>query len=233
MVQAFVRYHLVIQEGRREACMNGSDNHWLERGSELERPVFFSDAVFAIAITLLALEIQVPQVAADSAAALLPSALLSLWPKFFSFLISFWVVGNYWPAHHRTFHYIGGYDRGLLLINLLFLMWIVLLPFSSSLVGEYGNQQIVAIIYAVHIVVAGLTLSWVWWHASREPGLLDTSRVNPREFRYNQLRALAVPLIFLLSIGVSFLSVWATQVLWCLAFLIRPVLLRILRYSTR
>ena len=75
--------------------MNDSDKHWLERGSELERTVFFSDAVFAIAITLLALEIQVPQIPADSAAALLPSALLSLWPKFFSFLISFWVVGNY------------------------------------------------------------------------------------------------------------------------------------------
>src|SRR5919202_6822338 len=120
VVQALVRYHLVLPEGGREACMNGPDNHWLERGSELERTVFFSDAVFAIAITLLALEIQVPQIPADSAAALLPGALLSLWPKFFSFLISFWVVGFYWLSHHRTFRYISGYDYSLLLINLLF-----------------------------------------------------------------------------------------------------------------
>jgi uncharacterized membrane protein len=206
--------------------MNDPANHWLERGS------FFSDAVFAIAITLLALEIQVPQIPAGLEATLLPSALLELWPKLFSFLISFWVVGNYWLAHHRIFHYISGYDRRLLLINLLFLMWIVLLPFSSSLIGEYGNQQIVVIIYAVHIVTLGLSLSWVWWHASHEPHLLDTARVDPREFRYNQLRALAVPLIFLLSIGVSFLNVWATQVFWLLAFLLRPVLLRILRRSS-
>jgi uncharacterized membrane protein len=79
--------------------MNGSDNHWLERGSELERPVFFSDAVFAITITLLALEIQVPQVPADSAAALLPSALLSLWPNSSAFLsASGWLATTDWPT---------------------------------------------------------------------------------------------------------------------------------------
>ena len=211
--------------------MDRSDDRDIESGTELERTIFFSDAVFAIAITLLALEIRVPQIPDGSVPALLPTALLGLWPKFFGFLISFWVIGNYWLAHHRIFHYISGYDRGLLLINLLFLMWIVLMPFSSSLISEYGNQQIAVIIYAMHIIVSGLTLSWVWLYASRDPLLMDTAQLETREFRYNQLRALVVPLIFLLSIGVSF-SVWATQVVWLLAFLIRPILLRSLRYSS-
>ena len=145
--------------------------------------MFFSDAVLAIAITLLALEIQVPQIPPGSGAAALPTALFGLWPKFFSFLISFWFVGIYWMAHHRAFHYIRGYDRSVLLINLLFLMWIVLLPFSSSLLGEYGNQQIVVVIYAVHVAVASLTLSWIWWHASRSPRLMNTAQVDTREFR--------------------------------------------------
>jgi len=105
------------------------------------------------------------------------------------------------------------------------------MPFSSSLISEYGNQQIAVIIYAMHIIVSGLTLSWVWLYASRDPLLMDTAQLETREFRYNQLRALVVPLIFLLSIGVSF-SVWATQVVWLLAFLIRPILLRSLRYSS-
>jgi uncharacterized membrane protein len=142
------------------------------------------------------------------------------------------VVGFYWLAHHRTFHYIRGYNRGLLLINLLFLMWIVLLPFSSSLLGEYGNQQIVEIIYAVDVALIGLTLSWIWWHALGDPHLLNTTGIDPHELRYNQLRTMAVPLIFVLSIGVSFFSVWVTQYFWLLAFLSRPVLLRILRRSS-
>lgn len=206
--------------------MTNPQGHWLERGNEIERTVFFSDAVFAIAITLLALEIRLPDVADYPTA--LQEALIGLWPKFFSFLISFWFVGNYWVAHHRVFHYIRAYDRRLLLINLLFLMWIVLLPFSSSLLGEYGNQQIVAIIYALHVAVTGLSLSWVWWYASRDPRLMDTAQVDTREFRYNELRSLAVPLIFLFSIGVSFFSVSAAEYSWLLIFLIRPVLVRIL-----
>jgi uncharacterized membrane protein len=212
--------------------MNNPDDHRLEKGSDLERTVFFSDAVFAIAITLLALGLQVPELPAGSQATLLPVALLGLWPKFFSFLLSFWVIGFYWLAHHRTFHYIRGYDRSLLLINLLFLMWIVLLPFSTSLLGEYGDQQIVEIIYAVDVALIGLTLSWLWWHAWRDPRLLDTTRVAHRELRYNQLRSMAVPLVFIVSIGVSFFSVWATQYFWLLAFFARPILLRILRSSS-
>ncbi len=105
--------------------MSGSEEHWIESGTDIERTVFFSDAVFAIAITLLALELEVPQMSENLAASELPSALLELWPKVFSFVLSFWIIGFYWLAHHRIFHYIRLYDRRLLLINLLFLMWIV------------------------------------------------------------------------------------------------------------
>ena len=195
--------------------------------------MFFSDAIFAIALTLLVLGIQVPQIPSGSEAALLPSALLGLWPKFFSFLISFWVVGSFWLAHHHVFSHIRAYDRPLLLINLLFLMWIVLLPFSTSLVGEYGNQQIVVIIYAVHVAVASLSLWWVGNHASRNPRLMNVARVDPRELRYNELQSMAVPVVFLLSIGVSFFSVSATEYFWLLGFLIRPVLAWVLGGRSR
>jgi len=180
----------------------------VERGTDVERTVYFSDAVFAIAITLLALEIRVPDGAEKPAA--LREALVGLWPKLFSFLISFWFVGTYWVAHHRVFHHVRGYDRRLLFINLLFLMWIVLLPFSSALLGEYGDQRIVVIIYA-----------------SRDDRLMDGSRMDERERLYNEL-GLSVPLVFLISIGVSFISVTAAELFWFLAFLARPVLHRVL-----
>jgi len=194
----------------------------VERGTDVERAVFFSDAVFAIAITLLALEIRVPDNPTN-----LDEALLELWPRFFSFFISFWFVGTYWVAHHRVFHHVTGYDRRLLFMNLLFLMWIVLLPFSSSLLGEHGDHQIVVIIYASHIALAGLTLQWVWWYASRDEHLMDNSLVEEQERRYNEL-GLSVPLVFLVSIGVSFISVSAAELFWFLAFLVRPVLHRVI-----
>jgi uncharacterized membrane protein len=205
--------------------MSGSEEHWIESGTDIERTVFFSDAVFAISITLLALELEVPQISESRAASELPSALLELWPEIFSFVLSFWIVGFYWLAHHRIFHYIRAYDRRLLLINLLFLMWIVLIPFSSSLIGEYDNSRLASIIYAGHNIVAGLTLSWLWWRASKDTRLIETN-LDPGGVRYNNLRALFIPSVFLLSIGISFISVEVARFFWLLAFLTGTPLLR-------
>src|SRR5215217_4397015 len=83
----------------KEIPISASEDYRTESGTDIERTVFFSDAGFAIAITLLALDLQVPRVPEDLAAAELPSALLELWPKFVSFLISFWIVASYgWPT---------------------------------------------------------------------------------------------------------------------------------------
>ena len=80
----------------------------------LDRLVFFSDGIFAIAMTLLVLEIRVPEVPPDLAAAEVPTAVLALWPKFFSYVLSFLVIGTYWVAHHQTLRYVASYDRTLL-----------------------------------------------------------------------------------------------------------------------
>jgi TMEM175 potassium channel family protein len=155
-----------------------------------------------------------------------------LWPDFYSFLISFWFVGTLWMAHHRVFHYIRGYDRTLLVLNLFFLMWIVLLPFSATLLSRFEDHQVAVIIYAAHVAVAELALAWVWRYASRAPQLIDTSRMDSRQRRYNELLVFAMPLIFAFSIGVSFISPQAAELSWLLVFLVRPVLLRITHYSS-
>jgi uncharacterized membrane protein len=188
--------------------------------------VSFSDAVIAIAITLLALQLEVPQVPESLAAAELPSALLELQSQFYSFLLSFWIIGFYWLAHHRMFRQVRAYDRGMLLINLLFLMWVVLMPFSSALIGEYESQQLPVIIYATHNILASLTLTWLWRHASKEGRLVETT-LDPRTVRYNKLRALFIPTVFLLSIGLSFISVDIARLSWLLLGLLTgPILQR-------
>ncbi len=112
----------------------------------------FSDGVFAVAITLLVLNLQVPQIAASLVSKDLPQKLLDLGPKLLIFALSFIVVGIYWVAHHNTFHYIKHADRNLLWLNILLLLCIVFIPFPTELLGQYPDQQI-----SVH---------HLWWHTS-------------------------------------------------------------------
>ena len=95
----------------------------------------------------------------------------------------------------------------------------------------FEDQQAAVIIYAAHVAVAELALAWVWRHASRAPQLMETSRMDSQQRKYNELLVVAMPLIFALSIGVSFISALAAELSWLLVFLVRPVLLRITHYS--
>lgn len=193
---------------------------------ELDRIVFFSDAIFAIAMTLLILEIPVPDVPADSAAAELRGSVLALWPKFFSYVLSFLVIGTYWIAHHGTFQYFRSYDRTLMWMNLLFLLSISFVPFPTALLGEYGEQQFAVVIYAISLAVPRLLLASMWWHAIRGRVLLSDS-MDPGTSRYHLVRSLAIPSIFLLSIVISFLSVTATIFFWLLMFAVDAILWRL------
>jgi uncharacterized membrane protein len=190
-----------------------------EPDRDIERVAFFSDGVFAIAITLLVLEIRLPEPKPGSHSSLSSALLVELWPDFYSFLISFWFVGTLWIAHHRVFRYKRDYDRDLLL------------PFSATLLSRYEDQKGAVIIYAAHVAAAELALAWVWRHATRTPHLMDARLMDARQRKYNELLVVALPLVFALSIGVSFISPLAAELTWLLVFLVRPVLLRITHYS--
>jgi len=208
----------------KEAHISTPEERWDDGGTDTGRTLSFSDAVIAIAITLLALNLEVPQVPESSAAAELPSALLELWPNLFSFVLSFWIIGVYWLAHHRLFQQVNAYDRRMLLINLLFLMWIVLMPFSSALIAEYEHQQLPVIIYAVHNILTSLTLTWLWRHAIKDSRLVKAN-LDPRLVRHSNFRSFIVPSVFLLSIGISFISVDVARLSWLLVgFLTGPTL---------
>ena len=101
----------------------------------LDRIVVFSDAVMAIAITLIVVQISVPQVSDSEIGA----ALSDGWPEYISFLLSFWVIGIYWFWHHVMFRSIVRYDTVFIWLNLLFLLCVAFLPFPTAVLGEYGN----------------------------------------------------------------------------------------------
>lgn len=177
----------------------------------------FSDAVFAIAITLLAIDIRVPQLAEELIATQLTNEIVGLLPRFISFILTFFIIGSYWISYHRTVYRITRYDRGLISLNLLFLLFIVLLPFPNDLIGKYPTQQVAVIVYAIIIIATGISLYLLWTHASRQHRLIGASL--PTEYiRRLSLRLLISPIIFFLSIPVSFLNPLYSLVIWFLAF---------------
>lgn len=187
--------------------------HSVNEGLALERIVFFSDAVMAIAITLLAIDLKVPEIAVSTTAVVLPGALSELGPRFMSFLISFFVIGIYWMSHHRYFRFIQRYDTGLIALNLLFLLFVVLMPFVASLFGQYYYLPLGMSVYAAAVAATGLSIATLWWYASHRHRLVD-EHLDEWFIRARSI-ALAVPMLFLVSIPFTFFSRTLAVAIWC------------------
>ena len=134
----------------------------------LDRVVFFSDAVFAIAITLLVLPLADAHLTDED----LARQLLALWPKVFSFVLSFVVIGLFWLTHHRFFQLIDRVDRRLLFLNLLVLMCVAFLPFPTAVLGDHGSQSAADVLYAASMSLLGLASAALWRHASNRHRLI-------------------------------------------------------------
>ena len=198
----------------------------------LERLIFFSDAIFAIVMTLLILDIRVPDVPSNVAATEVPSLVWALWPKFFSYVLSFLVIGTYWIAHHQTFRYVRSYNRTLLWLNLVFLLSISFIPFPTDLLGEYGELRFSVIVYAASLGMARLLLAVVWWYIVAGP-ILTGDELDPGLARYHSFRSLAIPALFFLSIGISLVSVNAAVASWLLLFVADVVMWRLQQRRVR
>jgi uncharacterized membrane protein len=144
-----------------------------------------TDGIFAIVMTLLVLEIAVPQILShepDVVRAELPKRLFDLWPKIFSYVISFIILAIYWRGHHRQFHYIKHSDGVLVWTNIMFLMAVSFLPFSTSLLGEYIDQQISVFIYGGNSIVIALLLYIQWRYATNHYRLVDKN-LDPKYYK--------------------------------------------------
>ena len=168
-------------------------------GEGTDRIAFFSDAVFAIALTLLVLDIRLPEDLGDDE---LWSSLVALWPQLFAYMLTFAVLGINWIAHHRKFRVIQRFDAGLIWINLAFLMFVALAPFPTSVLAEYGDAVAVTI-YAIEVSMLSLLQATLWAHAHRR-GLLATE-VDDGVYRHSLVTILVTPAVFLVTIPVAVL----------------------------
>jgi uncharacterized membrane protein len=175
------------------------------------RVVAFTDGVFAIAITLLVLALEIPGDASEVGAELLEQR-----HDFFAYLLSFAVLGRLWMSHHRFFAGLGRFDGPLMGLNLVYLAGIALVPFTSEVLGEYGNQPLAAVVYAANLAVVSGTFYAQIVYAFRKK--LMREEVLPFERRYAGPASFIVTALFLVSIPVAFLSTTAAIVIWIASF---------------
>jgi uncharacterized membrane protein len=180
--------------------------------SSLERVVFFSDAVFAIVITLLVLpltaEIDLP--AGEGLAA----AVLARWPTVLTFVVSFLVVGQFWIAHHRTFGQIERQDQTLVWLNLLGLLTVAFLPFPAAILGAPNESRdaFPVVFFAASMTLTSCALTAVWLYAVRS-GLVRRSLGRPR-IRLVTTRAAVTSGIFALSVPAALLGLPVAIAVW-------------------
>lgn len=188
------------------------------------RLLAFSDGVFSIAFTILVLDIAVPN---DLSPAGLEIALAGQVPQILSALLSFAVIGRFWMSHHDMLRQVRGADSGLLVVNTALLAAIALIPFTTSLLAEYGDLVEPTVYYAGMVsITAGLQLVMLWWITRRGLFLPGTPHSTIEEAAGGLGGSVVA---FVVSIPVAFASTTAAQLCWLLAFVPAAPLVRRLR----
>ena len=175
---------------------------------QLERMILFSDAVFAIAITLLVMDLKVPHIQGPITDASIAISLKPLIPVFFGFVLSFFIVGIYWTVHHRIFGFLVDYDTKLIWLNLLFLLSIVMMPFSSGLYGGFYQPTVLLpnILYAINICFTGLCNALLIKHISDPEKKLSSGFEDRDQIRVAYARNFMMPVLFLFGLLISFFT---------------------------
>jgi uncharacterized membrane protein len=194
---------------------------------DLARLVAFSDGVMAVAITLLVLNIETPDVSDED----LGSALVDLLPSLAAYALAFALVGRFWVIHHNLFETFERLDGPLMGLNLAFLALIALIPFATDLLDVYSDEPLAAAVFGTTLGLAALA-NWSMTVYSLRSGLVREARREDTA-PFGSPVALGFTLIFFLSVPVAFVSVQAAWVLWTSTIVLRYPLRRVARWLSR
>lgn len=191
-------------------------HHESRKEFQLERMILFSDAVFAIAITLLVIEIKVPGLDKEINEKAILLALERLIPKFIGFLLSFFLIGLYWTIHHRMFGFLIAYTDRLMWLNLLFLLSIVFMPFSTAFYSEYSKPDTIhlltpLIFYVGNIWFTGLMNYKLWGYLGNPANKVAAGIPSELFVSHARIRSLMVPLVFSLAIPVALVQPYVAR----------------------
>jgi uncharacterized membrane protein len=190
-----------------------------------EHMISFGDAIFAFAITLMALSIEIPDLPPNLTEPELMARLAETYTGLESYLISFAIIAVFWISYHQIFNFIIGSHMAIAYLNLLFLLFITLLSISTSLVINYATYQIPFIIYCIVVVLTSSLLAVIWLYATKDYRLIDKN-VNPLFIKGVMIKLISIPIIFVISIFISYVDVNIAQYFW---LIIIPVSITIKR----
>jgi len=163
----------------------------------------FSDGVFAVAITLLVLDLNVP------AGEHLWHQLKEEWPSFASFFVSFWVIGIIWVNHHGMLDHLKKVDRPVLYLNLLVLMTVVFIPFATALMAEHlktgADETVAALVYALAFLAMGIAFNLIWTYVIRNRNQLGV-QIPDEEVRRISFQFMIGSPLYLLAVACAFIS---------------------------
>ena len=195
----------------------------------MQRIEALSDGVFAIAMTLLILDIKVPISEAIYTERDLIKAFLGLTPKLLSYLLSFITLGIYWAAQSTQFHFISKIDRNLNWIDLFFLLFVSLIPFTTAFLSQYITFRFAILVYWLNIIMLGLILALHWNYANKNNFILLNENENAQVTKAIKRRVVESSLLYTLGALLSFINPYLSllvlisiQLNYALALISRP-----------
>lgn len=178
------------------------------------RILALSDGVFAIALTLLILDVVVPATTTDDE---LGKALLHLWPRYLAYALSFLVIARFWVIHHQTFRLIVRDDARLIYLNFLLLIFIAFLPFPTAVLGGHEGAPAAAVLYATAVFLTSASSAAYLWYATGS-GKLIRPDVGRGQIRAMRARSMSGPVLFALSVPVAAIAPYIAEAIWIFAF---------------
>ena len=172
-----------------------------ERDPRLDRLFALTDGVYAIALTLLAVELILPAASEHLHGKDLLQSILDFWPKILGFLTSFTLIGLFWHGNHRAFHYLRRFDSPLDWLMLLHLLCIAFIPFPTSVIGTHIADPVAQQFYFATLFVTGLVMAALWWYLTSRRRLLDPS-IGTEFVRRTHVISLSVPAVMLVLMGL-------------------------------
>ena len=206
--------------------MTASNSDALEPGVTTHRIEALTDGIFAIAMTLLVLTLDIPEAKTELIQTVeLHSMLIGQMHKFLNYALSFLLLAIFWVIHHQQFHFIKRTNHKHLWINIVTLMFIALIPFSTSLVGDYNDDMVAEFFFASNLFIIGMLFLWNWAYATKGHRLVDRS-LDPQRIALGKKRGAVIPLVSLLAIVLSLTNPQFSFY----AYLLIPIILALLHF---